>query len=792
MTNTPVIFLILLGLSCLSEVELLVSLRAPERRPLLLATVVLSLWGLAALGGLVGLGVVRLSERMRADLLPPAVALFTLLSAGALLVGGVALLRPVRSLFAWLPRSLAYALSALLTLPLLGAALYGPISTLGKNYSPRLLVVVAAAFTMLIGRRLLARRARATWIGLAHIGLALLLGAVGLRLYSDHPGVRVQLDDAQGPTKYLARALRILGDGDGDGFAPWLGGRDCDDDDPTIHPMGIDIPGNGLDEDCYGGDRDAIQPRERGLSTHYARTPALSKRWNFLLITIDALRADHLSTFGYERETSPNISKLAEHGLAFERAYPAANSTRFSLPTLFAGRRLGDMWADRTGRILELLQGNKMLSERLQRGGWYTEAHLLSEFRNGWWLGLGAGFDHFVGHPKTRFQGRSAYTLTKAVSDSLNMMQLRSEPWMIWVHYMEPHMPYRRHRTHDFGSAPIDRYDSEIARVDASVGRLTKRLAELKLADCTVVVITSDHGEEFYEHGQKFHGKTFFEESIRVPLIIHIPGQPAHRISSPVSVTDIPETLANLAGLPPGEEFGARSHVGLLTGELKVPAQRSLYVEKSAFRPIPFAEAFAWIEWPNKISIDLITGHERLYNLEQDPEERDNLRESQPEIYKRMSLGLRTEVERLKALNYHRTRGRRVFRQLPIRLRTKPQLVAPGLEWLGATITSPPKTDDMVRKVHNWFRAVGPVRDDLFIRIDIFGRGGIRLRRHQARPLGGMLPTHRLAGGEVFEELTAFRFNEQGKQIAFKMSVLKNDELIFGPKSLGVEKIGRF
>src|SRR5207253_145373 len=118
----------------------------------------------------------------------------------------------------------------------------------------------------------------------------------------------------------------------------------------------------------------------------------------------------------------------------------------------------------------------------------------------------------------------------------------------VWVHFFEPHEPYVAHPEFPFGSGDLDRYDSEIAYTDAAIGRL------LEYVDAhvpsTVVVLAADHGEEFDEHGGRYHGSSLFEEQVHVPLLIRVPGVPAREIAEPVELIDIAPTVLNLLDIP--------------------------------------------------------------------------------------------------------------------------------------------------------------------------------------------------------------------------------------------------
>ncbi len=151
--------------------------------------------------------------------------------------------------------------------------------------------------------------------------------------------------------------------------------------------------------------------------------------------------------------------------------------------------------------------------------------------------------------------------------------------WLLWVHYYDPHADYQRHPgTQDFGDQPIDLYDQEIRFTDDQIARVIQHLADLHLADKTIIVITGDHGEGFGEHGVMHHGYDLYAAQTKVPLIIYVPGLAPRKVTTPVGHVDILPTLANLAGAPAETTMMGRSLVGLVDGAEGNP-DRDVYQE---------------------------------------------------------------------------------------------------------------------------------------------------------------------------------------------------------------------
>ena len=140
-------------------------------------------------------------------------------------------------------------------------------------------------------------------------------------------------------------------------------------------------------------------------------------------------------------------------------------------------------------------------------------------------------------------------------------------PFFLWTHFIDPHHPYRHlPGTPDFGPKAVDRYDSEIAFVDQQIAAILAALDRTGLADSTIVAIAADHGDEFKEHGNYYHSKNLYNQVLRVPLIIHVPGAPPRVVGAPVSLADLGPTLIDLVGLTGPEGQNGRSQAAAVLG----------------------------------------------------------------------------------------------------------------------------------------------------------------------------------------------------------------------------------
>jgi arylsulfatase A-like enzyme len=316
-------------------------------------------------------------------------------------------------------------------------------------------------------------------------------------------------------------------------------------------------------------------------------------RPNIVLVSLDTLRARSVGAYGYARDTTPFFDALAERGTLFENAITASVTTSPAHMSLFTG-----LYPVRHG-IREGLHRKAphavTLAQRFRGAGFRTAAFT----ENGYLVrrrGFGDGFGRYtenVGEtlkapgeaPRTFAQARHWLAANAAA------------PFFLFLHTYEVHSPYDPEAPYTqlfegdgepaSGNAAMqdtrDRYDREIRIVDEELERLFTAIAEAGLADSTIVVVTSDHGEEFSEHGGYQHGGAVYEESVRVPLLFVGPGRirAAQRHTTPVSLVDIAPTLLELAGVPVPENIdGASLATSLERGD--APAMRTILSEARA------------------------------------------------------------------------------------------------------------------------------------------------------------------------------------------------------------------
>ena len=348
-----------------------------------------------------------------------------------------------------------------------------------------------------------------------------------------------------------------------------------------------------------------------------------------LLITIDTLRADHVGCYGYARVETPAMDGLAAEGVRFENAFAQAPITLPSHAVILTGTYpMFSGVRDFTSPRMPL--NIPTLAEMLRRKGYRTAAFVSSYALNSLW-GLNRGFDVYdddlglePGRSNDLFlvERRGDRTVDRLLA-WLN--QQASAPFFVWLHLYDPHSPYRPPEPYlsKYASHP---YDGEIAFDDAQVGRVFTRLKAMQRFGAMAVLLLSDHGESLGEHGEDEHGFFIYNATLRVPLILKMPGNSpvAKTIAQPVGAVDVAPTIAQLCGIPAAEtrSFQGRS---LLPAFSSAPASEDASVYAETYYP---RDSFGWHELRGLLNSRFVyidAPRPELYDLQHDPGESHNL-----------------------------------------------------------------------------------------------------------------------------------------------------------------------
>jgi len=301
---------------------------------------------------------------------------------------------------------------------------------------------------------------------------------------------------------------------------------------------------------------------------------------DILLITVDTLRPDNLGLYGYERATSPNIDRHFSDAAVFERAYATNANTSPSVVSILTGQLPHDHGVR---KFYQLLPDDVQLVTGLLPDAYQTAAFVSNIVLTDEAMGIARRFDHYDDHVDERESARKIFERSAARTTDAALLWIAEHraperPLFLWVHYIDPHGPYRApsaetrsfdhegfvalepKRVHAYQSEPgvddalayVDRYDEEIAYMDVAVGRLLDGYGVQRDLDEALLIFAADHGESMIEHERWFtHGYQVYEEIIRTPLMISGPGVEPGRRSALASGIDLVPTILRFAGVRP-------------------------------------------------------------------------------------------------------------------------------------------------------------------------------------------------------------------------------------------------
>ena len=388
---------------------------------------------------------------------------------------------------------------------------------------------------------------------------------------------------------------------------------------------------------------------------------------NVILIVVDTLRADHLGFYGYDRPTSPGLDRWARQGVIFEQAF---STSPWTLPTFGsiltglspsehgAGARAQD--SGKRWKRAPLLESIPTLTDVLHDEGWQTAAIVSNPFLREH-FGLARGFDSYDYE-----RGRTADAVVDRSLQTLD--ELQGGRFFLMIHLIDPHLPYRAPRgfrgrfsevdggkeigvsrkeiiaeldelSESDRQRIVDRYDEEIAFVDQELSRFFEQLKTRGLFDNSLLIFTSDHGEELFEHGEFEHGHAMYQELLRVPLVIWESSLEPGRQDAPFSLVDLPQTAYRAVRGEPALALSGVSHWDAIRAGRYAP-KGPLLAENTLWT----SEQKALIRWPYKLIIHEKSGQRELFDLSHDPLEKSDLSTEQSDLADRLEKALRDQL----------------------------------------------------------------------------------------------------------------------------------------------------
>jgi len=400
------------------------------------------------------------------------------------------------------------------------------------------------------------------------------------------------------------------------------------------------------------------------LSIFPAYSCQRSRKANVILVIIDTARRDHFSCYGYNRQTTPKLDELAKEGVRFDDAVATAPWTLPSITSILTGLLPHKHLAGYAGKdpktgqegLTYISPSAITLTEALFQNKYQTVGSFQNPFVDPGY-GLNRGFEIYDYFPGDSLRVRSADQVVDWAMNWLEQNRLKRRPFFMVLHFFDPHLAYNppvefmmpfvygyrgkmkppfnpdneelekiRQGAQKFSDEDknfiIGLYNGELSFVDYSLGRFFDYLKLNQLYDQSLIIITSDHGEEFWEHGSFEHGHSLYQELLSVPLLIRFPHaeNKGMVVKTRVSLADIAPSVMAYLGIEASLQAGGRSFIKM-PGAVVKPAAREVVAELNRIGdPL---EALYRDQY--KLILNITSGGIQIYNLADDPGEKRNL-----------------------------------------------------------------------------------------------------------------------------------------------------------------------
>ena len=412
----------------------------------------------------------------------------------------------------------------------------------------------------------------------------------------------------------------VMTDIDSDGASSIVGGRDCLPFDPDAHPLGADIPGDGVDGNCTGADA-----RIATVNPPVHRPAAAPTARNLIILTVDALRADHVGLAVKDKPLTPGLDEFSRSAHTFVRTYSPSTHTENALPSMFYGQ-YASQWGLSTNfdhHVIAMLRQQGFRTVSIQ-----SLPRMLGVMLH--------GFDEVDSEMGAREDPWGQIVAFEAAKRTVDV--LRSHPrdkrLALWVHFTDPHALYVTEPSLQdwLGNDTLeDAYRQEVHRTDKAIAQVMLALQDLGYMKDSVVIVSADHGDAFEEHGMVTHVWSAHDEVSRVPLIIRLPDGSPGTHDQLVSLVDVAPTILSLMGVADTTQRTGRNLLPLMRG--------GSITDQPAFIDVIYeSERLLWavVDRNHKLIFDRMRSSTEVYDLVADPQETRNIVTEQPEVTKNL------------------------------------------------------------------------------------------------------------------------------------------------------------